>query len=322
MALLGVASRPDDPKELDLELTRVTLDLLGALIAQRWTAQRAWGVVGAMNTLHGTTLKNSWDNLYAHVRKLLSELDVRSENSAFDMARKELLDDTRQAVSVLDELVNRVQLEKVTLKNLSSPGLEALDFAEFLAENRQRWIDEWDKNPAGARLSLDAPEPSSPVTVPCSRLVLADVMSCLIENAVQVATHRARETVNLRIRAREYANPQNGSSVEGTIPANRAFVEITVEDDAGGVRPEDEAHLFLKGFTKRSGGTGLGLALARAEMFMFSGDLRYIRDTSGQTTGRGAKFQLVFFKPEGTNNGSQRSAGAQKANRAHRGQHA
>jgi hypothetical protein len=298
VALLGVTSRPAEPQELDLELTRVALDLIGSLIAQRWTGERVWGALGAMNTIHGSALRDTWDRVRDTVERIEADLArLAHENDEFSMAHNEMVAAYRDAEAAHDEHVSRVLLEKATLKKLRPPSGEALDFGEFLAENRIHWSNEWTRTPDEARLILDAPSPASPLLVPCSRLVLRDVFTCLLENAVQVATERGRKEVRVSIRSREAQDDQR-----------RTFVEITVADDAGGVSPEDEPRLFLKGFSKRSGGTGLGLALARQELFMFSGDLRYLTPNgSVGAEGRGATFQLLLLKPEGTDHASRRS---------------
>ena len=285
VALVGATSR-DGTERPDLELTRVTLDLLGTLIAQRWTSRRIWGVLGALSTIHHSELNDSWDRVRRAVRRLEEQVkDLCGDNPSSMMNYEEIHDEYDQAEAKLDEIVNRTQIEKAALKN-TRPDPRDIDFGDFLDRKREAWTNEWSA-PRYSRLVLEAPEPESPVAIPCDELILNDVMTCLIGNSVRVATERRHPAVRVKISSQDY------------VEAGREFAEITVEDDAGGVDKEMIPFLFLKNVSGRRDGGGQNLALVRAQLLMYSGDLRYLlpgESYQDAENDRGAKFQILFYK--------------------------
>jgi hypothetical protein len=271
VALVGPLAETGGREPPDPQLTRVTLDLLGALIAQRWTSRRIRGMFGVLNIVNHKVLTDSWDRVKHHAEELRNFPHDDDRYYYFQMAAK-----------AHATLLERIKVARTTLKNLQRPFEYDLDFAEFLDEHERWWKWAWGGDQAKPRLCLDAQRPEAPIAVPCDPLILYDVLTCLIQNAVQVAGDQDKDEVQVVISARQF------------VDRHHDLVEITVEDNAGGVKSEDEPYLFVRGYSGRLGGTGQGLALARTELLMYSGDLKYV--PSGA---RGhAMFQILFHRGE------------------------
>ena len=92
-----------------------------------------------------------------------------------------------------------------------------------------------------------------------------------------VATGDARRLkealLNLVANALEATPPQG--SVEVGVSGEGGDALILVRDTGKGIAPEDLARLGTPFFTKREGGTGLGVVLARAAIRQHGGDLRF-----------------------------------------------
>jgi hypothetical protein len=270
VALVGPFNGGDSP---DKELTRVTLDLLGALIAQRWTSKRLRGMFGVLSPLYHSKLRESWKA----VKDAYEESLIRPESDPHKKAAE-------AAAEVHEQIVERVEIARAALKNFDLYSEDKVDFRSFLVENEPKWISEWGHPKANPRLIVEvAGTTEKSIPVPCDRLILSDVFRTLLQNAVKAAGKHHHPEVTVLIRARVF--PHKG------IPC----VEITIEDDAGGVDVEMEPFLFVKGASDDPNGSGDGLALVRTELLMYNGDLQYIPP---RERGVGATFQILFRRSE------------------------
>lgn len=94
------------------------------------------------------------------------------------------------------------------------------------------------------------------------RQSLAGALCNLVENAWQAGGKGVR--VQLRTRC-----------------DNTGSVLLEVRDDGPGIDPADRARIFEPFFTRRAGGTGLGLAVARSVAEAHGGDLRFSSPADG-----------------------------------------
>ncbi|RKS71828.1 signal transduction histidine kinase [Actinomadura pelletieri DSM 43383] len=123
----------------------------------------------------------------------------------------------------------------------------------------------------GVTIEVTGPDGAStggPV-VPGRETALRRVLSALVDNALG-HTHR-------------------GGRVRLSLSSTPALVELTVRDDGDGFDPRGAGHLFDRFASGRSGGHGLGLALAREVVEGLGGTL-----TAEGGPGAGAAFTIRF----------------------------
>lgn len=89
------------------------------------------------------------------------------------------------------------------------------------------------------------------------------------------------------------ASPGGGGVVSVSSRARQRKVVVTVGDNGAGILPGDEERVFEPFFSRRPGGTGLGLAFARQVMELHGGSIAL----SPGPSGRGAEFRLEFPLP-------------------------
>jgi PAS domain S-box-containing protein len=87
--------------------------------------------------------------------------------------------------------------------------------------------------------------------------------------------------VNLGRNAIEACAPQGGE-VEISCSIGARDVVLTVVDNGGGISKEDLGHLFDPFFTRKEGGTGLGLALSHKIVAAHGGELAVVNRERGQ----------------------------------------
>jgi signal transduction histidine kinase len=120
---------------------------------------------------------------------------------------------------------------------------------------------------AGVKLRLDRHSDVPPVTADENRLKQAILNLCL--NATQ---HM----------------PDGGTLTLSVKPTGRR-VEIAVADTGPGIAPDVRDRLFEAYFSRRKGGTGLGLAMTRRILLAHDGDV-----TATSTPGQGSTFTLTL----------------------------
>ena len=114
----------------------------------------------------------------------------------------------------------------------------------------------------GVRYSVDCPED---LTVKADQEQVRLVVLNLLLNSIEAV----RPGGHIRIRAR---------------PAIAGAIAVSVSDDGKGVEPANLEMIFEPYFTKRDGGTGLGLALARRIMEEHGGSIRAVNNPDGGLT--------------------------------------
>jgi signal transduction histidine kinase len=108
---------------------------------------------------------------------------------------------------------------------------------------------------AQVRLKLDAPGELPPLLLDRERLV--ELFHNLIENAIQFSP---REGV-VRITAR------------AAVQKGKPWIECIIEDEGPGIEDVDLPHVFEPFYSRRNGGTGLGLAVAQQIVLAAGGEL-------------------------------------------------
>ena len=102
-----------------------------------------------------------------------------------------------------------------------------------------------------------------------------------------------RALENVLVNALESLQRVGDGVVEVSVLPGPRNVTVHIDDNGPGVRPEDRIRLFEPGYSRRPGGTGLGLFLAAKVADAHGGTLEY-----GQSPLGGARFSLTLPRTE------------------------
>ncbi len=180
-----------------------------------------------------------------------------------------------EEVDRLEEVVDRfldyarplvLQPEPVDLNRLATKAVELLE---------RQSLDE------GIEIDLALSEPLP--QVPGDATLLLRVVDNLLRNATQALTRLEDPQAERRVRLHTRLGHAFG---HGRGPST---VDIVVEDTGPGVPEQDRDKLFIPFYTRRAGGTGLGLALSRRIVHAHGGDLEV-----GARPGGGARFTILL----------------------------
>lgn len=108
--------------------------------------------------------------------------------------------------------------------------------------------------------------PDAPLVVPASKDRLRQAFVNLIQNAIEA--------------------PGSGGSVRVSARAEGRRAVVDVEDQGEGIPAGDLEHVFELGHTTKPAGHGIGLAVARAVVWSFGGDLRIASERGVGTLAR------------------------------------
>jgi signal transduction histidine kinase len=92
--------------------------------------------------------------------------------------------------------------------------------------------------------------------------------------------------INLLLNAVQASPPGSRVAVEAEL---REQVHVRVADHGCGIAPEDQKRIFEPFFSRRQGGTGLGLFLSLNFVRRWGGDLHVTSEP-----GRGSTFEIVL----------------------------
>ena len=189
-----------------------------------------------------------------HVRRVFKAKDAR-----FESVLNACLDNIQKQVAVLREIA----FEFSTYARLPQLRPEPLAVAALIAEALAPYVK---ASPAGIVIESDVPADLPLVTV--DRAVMVRALINLIENALQAMPSGGRLVVGASV-----ARGRRGD----------ARVAILVTDTGEGIPEHILPRLFEPYFSTKSGGTGLGLGLARRSVEEHGGTIE-IRSRPGRGT--------------------------------------
>ncbi len=167
----------------------------------------------------------------------------------------------RQADIYIQEMYRESAGIIKTPANLTTVSMQAKDWFRTLPEN--------DK----ITLNIDI-EPGIP-SLDIDERMLKYVLEVIIQNAYDaVKTYRKDDTGRIDVLAK---------SVIGGEPEESKFAEINILDNGGGISRENQGKLFAPGFTTKTGGTGMGLYLARDVIEQCQGRIDFKSEAGGGT---------------------------------------
>jgi len=170
------------------------------------------------------------------------------------------------------------------------------DFMDFSRVELRRWspldlreitrgaVDLVRAHPDAARCpAIELIEPEEPVTVEGDQDLLHRAVFNLVLNAVQHSAEHGPVRVAL------------GRAFDGNLPASvhmESPIRLTVTDSGPGIPEKEVEHLFDPFFSKREGGTGLGLAMVHRAIEAHSGAIMVDAAPDG-----GARFTIYLPAP-------------------------
>jgi two-component system, NtrC family, sensor histidine kinase HydH len=237
-------------------LAALTLTILAAVLV-RWSLRREESVRAIEQARHLATLGQMSAVLAHEIRNPLASLKGNAQLLA------QTLPDGEKARAKADRVVD----EAVRLETLSN---DLLEFARAGAIHR-RDVDPLllvrEAVAAVAPDRIDVSAEGAPRSWPVDEARLRQVMINLLENAVEMSESRVAVTI---------------------VREDRDLV-ITVRDSGPGIAPADLDHVFEPFFTKRTRGTGLGLAVARRLIDLHGGAI-----AASNAAGGGAVFTITL----------------------------
>ena len=237
-------------------LAALTLTILAAVLV-RWSLRREESVRAIEQARHLATLGQMSAVLAHEIRNPLASLKGNAQLLA------QTLPDGEKARAKADRVVD----EAVRLETLSN---DLLEFARAGAIHR-RDVDPLllvrEAVAAVAPDRIDVAADGAPRSWPVDEARLRQVMINLLENAVEMSESRVAVTIG-----RE----------------DRELV-ITVRDSGPGIAAADLDHVFEPFFTRRTRGTGLGLAVARRLIDLHGGAI-----AASNAAGGGAVFTITL----------------------------
>ena len=188
-----------------------------------------------------------------------------------------ILGSGRHLLHLINEILDlsKVEAGKLTLELGEFPLADALEAVLCLVKEKAM-------NHA-IRLSLEI-EPGAGAVLEADETKFKQIMLNLLSNALKFTPDGG----NVAVRARKAGGAAPGAEL----------LEISVADTGIGIKPEDMPKLFTEfgqldnDYTKRYGGTGLGLALTRKLVELHGGTVRAVSEA-----GKGSRF--IFTMPAG-----------------------
>lgn len=176
-------------------------------------------------------------------------------------------DESRELLRMLRDEVDRIERVVSSLLNLGRPRekqIEATPLGPILA----RAVAFVEPQAREKRLALTCPAAAPDAPVACDSELIYQVVLNLLVNAIQIV-------------------PAGGRIEVRTLRRDRGYAGFEVRDDGPGMNEEVRARIFEPYFTRREGGTGLGLTFVQRVVQEHRG-----RVEVDSAPGRGTAFQV------------------------------
>lgn len=240
---------------------RMTRDLRDARAQLRQTERvAAWQEI-AKSLAH--ELKNPLSPIRLSI-ETLRKAHARSHeefDALFDESTRTILQEVERLRNIVDEFS--------AFARLPAPKLRETDLRETISQAASLHAE----GAVPVRLSLPA--------TPVNALVDSDQITQVLHNLVQNARDAA---------GAEY--PEGGGAVTVGVEEKSGTIYVRVEDNGGGIPPDQADAIFDPYYTRKEGGTGLGLAITQRIVAEHGGRID-VESKRGRTV-----FTVVF--PQGT----------------------
>ena len=151
--------------------------------------------------------------------------------------------------------------------------IQPLDLADFFRELEASFVETL----AEARVKV-ALLPCPEVTIGADTLALRQAMVNLIQNSQEAMPQGGELSISVAMPKRRQGWRR------GKVPADSAFVKISVSDNGRGMDEEERKKAFLPFFTTKEKGTGLGLALVQKAIVGMRGKIEVESEVGVGTT--------------------------------------
>lgn len=203
--------------------------------------------LGQMSAGIAHEVRNSLGVIMGYAKLLQRSLPSEATNHTYVQEIVSEIDLLEATISDFLAFARPMQLSPVPV------GVKALTL-ETLDGFRQSMED------ARIKILIDLPEDE--LTVQADPYALRQALGNLVRNALEAMPDGGELTVRVR--------PENIES-GGAVGVGARMIEICVQDTGPGIPPEDIDRIFIPFFSRKEGGTGLGLALVQKTILSLGG---------------------------------------------------
>ena len=219
--------------------------------------------LGQMSAGIAHEFRNSLGVIVGYVKLLQRNLPSEPTNQAYLQEVASEIGSLEATISDFLAFARPLQLSRVAV-NVKALTNETLDgFRQAIKE---------------ARITILTDLPEKEVTLQADPYALRQALGNLIRNALEAMPDGGELAVRVRL---------EGVEPGGAVGVGARMVEISVQDSGPGIPAEEIDRIFTPFFTRKEGGTGLGLALVQKTVLALGG-----RVVAGNREGGGACFTI------------------------------
>jgi signal transduction histidine kinase len=193
-------------------------------------------------------------------------------------ANEEIVKDIKRQVDGL----NRIITDFLKFAKPSQPSLASVNLALLIKELIQEFQVDWKD-----KIRLELFEKTTDSIIQADEGLMRQVLVNLISNSIQAIETSGK--IEITIKSKEI--PRSGGEKE-------AGIQISIQDDGKGIKPEDYSKLFQPFHTSKADGTGLGLAIAKRMILLHNGFIEF--ETAIKKGARGVLLLPTQFDPDRT----------------------
>jgi len=213
----------------------------------------------------------------------------------------QLAKSSSSATHLVNQLLSLARAENSGKKSNSS-DLRILDLSELVRSVTSEWVP----SALNLRIDLGLEVPEHPVLIEGNALMLRELISNLIDNALHYTPAGKSVTLRVLLSALPVNAPaalaQHANATDAIPEPQRAILEV--EDQGIGIRVEDRPHVFERFYRVLDNlvdGSGLGLAIVREIAAQHGADITLAAATDcSDPAYPGALFRLIFPLCEAT----------------------
>ena len=192
---------------------------------------------------------------------------------------------SRHLLNLINQMLDLAKLENGTLKLNLIQG-DVIPFLRYLTESFQSFAE-------SKEVALTFSSEVESLEMDYDAEKLQQIISNLLSNAIKFTPKGGEVVVSGQLKV--VSGQLNRVSSSANLPLTTYHLQLTVQDTGIGIPKEDLEHIFDRFYqvddssTRKSGGTGIGLALAKELVYLMRGDIRV-----ESTVGRGTEFVLLI----------------------------